>query len=260
MLKKAKTFFKLVRTISLVNTIKYVYHRKVDNNWNFITKSKFGFKFKPFTKRGFLYYLGYAEPKTVEWLNTNIGFYDVFINIGAGYGEYSLIALSKRVDTIIFEPHPELYKYIKENIDLNNYKNYNLFPYAVGEREGKSKLILVNGMTSSYLRDYGRTALNAVREINVEVKPLRKFKHIYAKYSKPLFLIDTEGNELEVVKGIPKETIEKSDFIIETSKTNTLTFEKIIGGENLTLDIFGDFANFLWIKARPKTGGLAQNP
>ncbi|MEM3566644.1 MAG: FkbM family methyltransferase [Candidatus Bathyarchaeia archaeon] len=238
----------MIERLGLNNTIKYLYHQKIDRNWNFIAKSKFGFKFKPFTNDGFLFYSGFMEPKTTKWLKDNIAFYDVFINVGAGYGEYTMLALAKGVDTIAFEPHPILYNYLRDNIALNRFQNCHLFQTAIGKSERKSKFALVDGMTSSHLGGYGRSTRAISAEIEVEVMPLTNFSHLFSRYVKPLFLIDVERAELEVIRGIPMETLEKSDLIIETDINNTSLFKFLHRKKCIILEKFSDgFVNYLFL-------------
>ena len=74
---------------------------------------------------------------------------DLFINVGANYGYYCLMAQSFGKKTIAFEPHPLNYKLLKQNIINNNYRNnIAVFPVAVGNVSGLINIYGAGGTAS----------------------------------------------------------------------------------------------------------------
>lgn len=74
----------------------------------------------------------------------NISDNSIIIDIGANIGVYSLFASQSKNTTIYaYEPMPENYNLLKENISLNKLKK-NIFPFnlAIGAREEKRKLYM----------------------------------------------------------------------------------------------------------------------
>jgi FkbM family methyltransferase len=63
----------------------------------------------------------------------------VFMDIGANFGYYSLLAaaLNNRIRIVAFEPLPAARWYFQKNIRLNNFKNILVEPLALAGREGE---------------------------------------------------------------------------------------------------------------------------
>jgi len=189
----------------------------------------------------------------MHWFIKNICNYDLFINIGAGFGEYSLVSLKKRIPTYIFEPNPELFKIIYYNLRLNELSKFKLYPYAIGSRNEIKKFCIIENLPIiSYLLDnkqyeYFNLQLKK-RYIKVFVKPLREFEIKLSKYKHPLILIDVEGNELEVFKGISESLIIKSDFFVEVKKDNNWLskIQKVLNKKGLILKDYDFFQNVLF--------------
>ena len=61
----------------------------------------------------------------------------IFIDIGASYGLYSLVAAQNLVDGNIFsfEPNPIIFKWLKSSIKLNKVTNIRPFNYALGKED-----------------------------------------------------------------------------------------------------------------------------
>jgi FkbM family methyltransferase len=58
------------------------------------------------------------EPETIEWINSFNGS-DVFWDIGANVGVYSLYAALKKLTVVSFEPSPGNYYLLSRNIEIN---------------------------------------------------------------------------------------------------------------------------------------------
>ncbi len=59
------------------------------------------------------------EPETIEWIN-NFNEADVFWDIGANIGVFSLYAALRRLSVIAIEPSPSNYYLLCKNIEINN--------------------------------------------------------------------------------------------------------------------------------------------
>lgn len=62
------------------------------------------------------------EPETIEWINS-FASNEVFWDIGANVGIYSLYAALRGINTLSFEPSPGNYYILGRNIELNNFDN-----------------------------------------------------------------------------------------------------------------------------------------
>lgn len=138
----------------------------------------------------------------------------VFVDVGANYGIYSLIAARIVGDSgrvIAFEPAQENFEILKKNILLNCMNNINLFPLALSDRNGLMKLY--------YHPDPGRNSLipEHSKFMNGEEVEVKKLDQVLEKIGINLvdfIKIDVEGADLLVIKGA-KETICKYRPVVQ---------------------------------------------
>ena len=85
-----------------------------------------------------IYWRGYSqyEPETSLIFTRLIESTDAFIDIGANWGYYTLLAAAKNPKTriISFEPHPIWFGQMKKNIAVNNFKNIQVINKAVSDQ------------------------------------------------------------------------------------------------------------------------------
>ena len=75
------------------------------------------------------------EPETIAWMDTfKPG--EVFWDIGANIGGYSLYAAKKGVIVQAFEPAPVNYWLLTRNIMINEFKNITAYPFALSDMDG----------------------------------------------------------------------------------------------------------------------------
>lgn len=107
---------------------------------SFIVKTIYGFKLfiKPNIDNGLektIYYHGTYERGFAEFLKQNLKKGDIFIDVGANIGLFTLLS-SKLVGNVgrilSFEPNPEIFEQLEVNVNLNNSKNIELFNFALG--------------------------------------------------------------------------------------------------------------------------------
>lgn len=133
----------------------------------------------------------------------SIGGNDVFIDIGANYGLFSLYAAQQKphASIVAFEPNPAIYGCLLENILLNNVANIIPFHLAVGPED-----VLVN---LGYTPDHsGRSAVGGkaaqhfiVSQFDISkwavLNDLCKNRDVHIK-------IDVEGYEPQIIKCLLK--------------------------------------------------------
>jgi len=123
--------------------------------------------------------------------------YEVFVDVGAHVGYYTVRMAKKCRKAIAFEPNPRNREILLKNIELNNIHNVVVYQYAAGESRYKAKL---------WLASAGSTLLEGYvtgESIEVDVVPLDEILE-YADVVK----IDVEGYEWNVIRGA-KNLIEK---------------------------------------------------
>ena len=141
---------------------------------------------------------------------------EVVFDVGAYVGLYSLWA-SKLVGeqgfVVAFEPNPESYYWLKNNISLNRASNIYALPYALGDYIGVAKLYVprINIEASSLIPQHiirnPQGDLGILKSFNV---PIITLDHFLAKANKligrrvesiDILKIDVEGYELKVLMG-----------------------------------------------------------
>lgn len=168
-----------------------------------------------------------------------------FIDVGAFKGEFLNNLNQKKLKKIyLFEPQPYYYNNLKKKFKKKEeYKIYNL---AISSKKTKTFFLLNNQITTSTL-EHTLNKSHLLYFIKTKLLNLKYFKKITVKTDllqnilkkkelKSCFLkIDTEGNDLEVLKGCV-EIIKKIDYIMVEVKY--LNFYK----NNNQIDIY----NFLF--------------
>ena len=171
-----------------------------------------------------LYFLGeyYTERQVCDgWLSL-IKEGNVILDIGANIGYYSL--LSSKIDNVkihAFEPDQRNRERLDYHIKTNNTDNIRLYSKALSDSKGQSRFVSHSndnwGM--SHISSDGKGSLVDTSTIDSFVKE----EHIERV---DIIKIDTEGHELNIVKG-GSLTIEKDRPIIaiEVSEKNRTSLE-----------------------------------
>ena len=135
---------------------------------------------------------------------------DVFVDIGANVGYYTLVATMRGCRVVSVEPVPSTVAVLWVNIRLNNLRNVKLVPYCAWHEDSTIYIQIPQrryyGLASAF---YGRETT----AVKIPVRCIRLGK-ILNKYGEiKLIKIDVEGAEYEVLKGLEK-VLPKTKFII----------------------------------------------
>lgn len=166
-------------------------------------KRRFGRGFKPrlfLTKEeNFLFNLDFRN-KTVFDIGGYIGIFSLFFAREAG----------SEGTVFTFEPNPENYKELVFNINLNGFKNIKPFNLAIGNKSFKQMLVepVYPSRGSLSLDVQKRMSKNVCNSFMVEVDSVDNLIEAKEILNPDFVKIDTEGFEMEVLKGM-KETISK---------------------------------------------------
>ncbi len=146
---------------------------------------------------------GLYEAETVTLVKTILRRGDTFMDIGAHFGQYTLIA-SRSVEengaVYSFEPHPETVQYLRQNVRINGCANVRIINAAVSDKTGEQTFHL--GSRSNYgasslvssIEDSGKTAQTRVIKLDDYIKE----QNIGAV---TLIKADVEGAELNLLRG-----------------------------------------------------------
>lgn len=172
------------------------------------------------------------------------------VDVGANRGQFSLAAISKKPNTIIYAFEPLLTPLKTFQEIFKKYKNVKIYNYALGDFDGEVDMHVSSKDDSSSLlkiTDLQNEHFPGTQEIGVtriKVAPLNNLisgKQIVS----PAFLkLDVQGFELQALKGC-ESLLEKFDYIYCECSFMTL-YEK----QSLAPDII----NFLYNKSFNLTG------
>ena len=151
-----------------------------------------------------VYFFGVWDEPGSNFLKKHVKEGDIFIDIGANIGCYTLLAaklVGQKGKVIAFEPVSNVFERLKYNVELNNAKNIELNCKAVYSGSGTINLFLACsdnlGMASVFHHD----AENGITE-KVETVSMDNYI-LTTKLNRVDFIkIDVEGAELFVLRGM----------------------------------------------------------
>ena len=123
---------------------------------------------------------------------------DLFVDVGANCGLYSLIACHAGVPVLAIEPNDLNFRRLQENLVHNRYEKAEALNVALGEVKGKC-LLYGGGEGASLLKNWGGMASTYARE--VEVETLEGLLRSRPSTESILIKIDVEGHEPAVLSG-----------------------------------------------------------
>lgn len=159
------------------------------------------------------------EKDTCYMINKYIKKNSIFFDIGANEGFFSVVASKKIITGKIycFEPQKNLLKIIEKNLLKNNFKNFFLLDFGIGESEYFTNLNVfqdTNTGASSILKKH---FLNT-KKTKIKIKSLDHFVSEERLYDQiDLVKIDIEGYEIQAIKGM--------ENLLKEKKINTLLID-----------------------------------
>jgi FkbM family methyltransferase len=138
------------------------------------------------------------------------------IDIGAGTGEYTLFAALKAQgggQVFAFEPFPESFAIMQENLKLNHINNVQAFTEAVGAEAGELELDLAGGEPLQFQSHQGKTA-SAEAGLRVKSISLAGVLEKAQLESCDLLKLDCEGAEYAIIFSAPQSIIEQVNYIV----------------------------------------------
>ena len=143
---------------------------------------------------------------------------DNIIDVGVAKGTDFLLKEFPKAKFFFIEPNPLFFNFI-ENTLVKKY-NSKLFKIAAGNENGPKKLLSSGGFSSFYERqDY-----KVKEKIEVNISKLDEILKNESLNGKNLLKIDTEGFELEVLKGATKILESISYLVLELRIENINTY------------------------------------
>lgn len=165
------------------------------------------------------------EPETTQYFKNNVKEGDVFVDVGAHIGYYTVLAsqlVGEKGRVIAFEPDEENFKVLKKNTE--NLGNVVLYNCAVSDFTGKASFFLADRSGNhSLIQNKDR-----IKQTRVKVLKLDDYvkKADWVK-------IDVQGAELEVLKGMQrllknKKMVLVVELEVEEGKEKPLHYEYLL--------------------------------
>ena len=199
-----KYFLKAANSLGIANK---TYKKKLDGNFYILVNPTEHIQQQ-------LFWYGYYEKELAIMLKKILRANDVFLDIGANIGYFSLLAANNlpSVKVISFEPVNELFQKLNENISLNNIKNITTVNAAVGEINEEKEMFLSahdNLGMSSFQQPGNYTG----KKEKVKVLTIDDWFKTSGLSSIDLIKLDVEGSELAALKGM-KEVLQKQRPVV----------------------------------------------
>jgi FkbM family methyltransferase len=144
------------------------------------------------------------EPHITKFVSIYNEFFDIknIIDVGANFGYHSLL-FSKEVENkgqvFCFEPQPQNYKLLKNNVELNKIKNLVLFNKACSDEEGVVKMQIIDCNNFINMGDFTPNITDLsyalIDSLIIDSLNLPKID---------LIKIDVQGWEIKVLNGMKK--------------------------------------------------------
>ena len=167
-----------------------------------------------------LFWKGYKSFEYTEIFISLIKKINVFYDIGANIGYYSLIAASENKNILVvgFEPASGPLYYFRENVKLNNFENISIEDIALSDKEGEIQFYEVKNNKYAYLEHNLAGESNAGSKtthrnfvpVSVATITLDNYVQQTAEKNIDLIKMDTEGTENLI--------LEHSDMVLSQMK------------------------------------------
>ena len=195
-----------------------------DDNLEFIKIFKYIINWYLFKRFG-------NEPE-LSWAKKNS--YDLFVDVGANHGLYT-VALSKQAKkTLAVEPLIENIRFLRATTFFIK-SRVEIFQLAVSDKRGRANLVCYDWDKRSTRAQIVNYEINAINLGQVETITLDELvsEHV-GKNSAALFKVDVEGHELSVIKGATQILEAGSTWIVEIVIEQNSSYEQVF-------EIFEDY-------------------
>jgi len=176
----------------------------------------------------------FHEADITSFVYDNLKKGDIFIDVGAHCGLYTILA-SKKVGSkgrvISIEPNPENLNLLNMNIQKNNLRNVTIISKAVGEYETRINLFYRSEATALTSHQEGTKSNKC---IEVETVTLDDVVEQLKINSIKMIKIDTEGYDEHVLRS-GKRVLRKTKYLIVESNSSTIKRILIDNGFNICL-------------------------
>ena len=209
-----KYFLKAANSLGIANRI---YKKKLHDNFYMLLNPTEHIQQQ-------LFWYGYYEKELSDLLKKSVKPGDVFLDLGANIGYFSLLVASNSpsAKVISFEPVAGLFQNMNDNISLNNIKNISTINVAVGEINEEKELFVSApdnlGMSSFHQPENFSGKTERVRVVTID-----DWFETSGLPGIDIIKLDIEGSELAALKGMKEVLQEQKPFLIVEINPGTLS-------------------------------------
>jgi len=159
--------------------------------------------------------LPFREDDVDQFIRKNLCEGDVFVDVGANVGYYTLLAsklVGKSGRVIAVEPVPQTVAILKKNIRLNCDRNVVVIDKAAWSSKMKIQMSIPKGFYGQ-ASAVGLHKSSAFYKLDVETVSMDEITKKFRIRTIKILKIDVEGSELQVLCGA-KKTLEKTKYVI----------------------------------------------
>lgn len=147
----------------------------------------------------------------------------IVIDIGAGLGDFAISVAKKYPQSLVYayEPFPESFTLLQENLKLNNIQNVQAFPYAIGSEEGTLPLRCISKEPVQH------TTTPSNQEGDFLQVPSITLEQIFSQLQLPFchyLKMDCEGAEYDILFNTDIQIIQKIQHICLEYHNGTAEF------------------------------------
>ena len=230
--------------INLIKLLKFVWKHPSNRNykisailrvlrWQIASRLITGLIALPYHNKTFLlgkrmtsasnaWYCGLYEYEEMNFLFDNLDHNDLFLDIGANIGAYTILAASKRSNVIAVEPIPSSFEILKKNILLNGFSDtVDIFNIGISDKDENLNF-------SNNLDALNHVLVNGEKYSDIINIPAVKLDQILNGRVPKFIKIDVEGFETKVING--------AENIFSHNDLKCIIIELIGGGKNYGFD------------------------
>lgn len=186
-------------------------------------------------------YCSLSEPNEMLFMLHYLRDSDLFFDIGANAGSYSILARGIiNCHVYSFEPVIKIRERLIDNLELNNFSTDDVQPFALGAKSGLVKFTNELDATNHVLRISEDSSSDIVKMVTLN-------DYAYLSFVS-LIKIDVEGFEMEILKGA-SEFLRKKDLNAIIIETNGST-EKY-GSSNIEIQEYLSEFDFFPVRYHP---------
>jgi FkbM family methyltransferase len=152
-----------------------------------------------------LFWYGYYEKDLVDLIRTILRPNNVFLDVGANVGYFSLYAAinDPTARVFAFEPVKELFEKLEKNISINHLENIQPIRAAVGERNEEKEMFL-SGDDNKGMSSFRKPENFSGKTEKVKVMSIDDWLVVSGIGRIDVIKMDIEGSELAALKGMKK--------------------------------------------------------